>query len=76
MEISNKYLVMSREEILNLKDGDKCFIESSWGMQPSTYPELGGDTHRNLFGEGGANKTAEQKRDWGPIFKINPDYSG
>lgn len=64
-----KYVPMSREEILNLKNGDICYIQSSWGMQKTSYPDLAGDTHRNLFGPGGANKTIEQKRDFGPIYK-------
>ncbi len=64
------YVQLTREEVLNLKDGDICYIESSWGMQKTTYPELDGDTHRNMIGEGGCNKTTEQKRDFGPIYKL------
>jgi hypothetical protein len=68
------YIQMSREEVLALKDGDECYIMSSWGMQKCTYPYLNADTHRNMFG--GINKTTEELRDWGPIFKLNKIDNG
>ena len=69
-----RYVSMTKEEIDNLADGDICYIMSSWGMQETTYPALDGDTHRNLFGKGGANKTLQERIDFGPIYKLNPEY--
>lgn len=63
------YIQLTRQEVLDLKNGDECYIMSSYGMQKTTYPDLEGDTHRNMFGKGGTNKTPEEKRDFGPIYK-------
>lgn len=63
------FIALTREETLALKDGDICYIESSYGMQKCIYPHLN-ETHRNLFGKGGANKTIEERRDYGTIYKL------
>lgn len=72
------YQELTRKEVLELKDGDECYIMSSWGMQKCIYPKLHGDTHRNLFWskqlsdlgyQQTREKTTEMLRDWGPIFK-------
>lgn len=68
-EYVSPYTQLTKEEISNLKNGDTCYIESSYGMQKTTFPELSGDTHRNLFGKGGANKTLQEKINYGPIYK-------
>jgi hypothetical protein len=66
------YIALTREETLALKDGDICYINSSYGMQKCIYPHLN-ETHRNLFGKGGANKTIEERRDYGTIYKLRED---
>lgn len=75
------YEELTRDEVLALKDGDECYIRSSWGMQRCIYPNLEKDTHRNMFWSKqltdlgytpppeGVPKTTEMMRDWGPIYK-------
>lgn len=77
-----KYEELTRDEVLNLKDGDIVFMDSSWGVTQATYPNLAVETHRNMWWsnkltelgytippEGAWNKTTEMLRDYGPLYK-------
>lgn len=74
-----KYEELTRDEVLSLKEGDICYILSSYGMQECTYPRLN-ETHRHLFWSDELTKlgytkpkdgikTQEMIRDWGTIYK-------
>lgn len=72
-----KYEELTREEVLSLKDGDICYIDSSYGINQVTYPKFN-ETHRNMMWsdqltklgyEYKSPKTIEMLRDWGPIYK-------
>ena len=88
-EEKRKFEELSREEVLALKNGDECYIQTSHGMCKCIYPDLNCDTHRNLYwfqqltdlgykysDLKNSQKSVEMMRDWGPIFKLKQDEVG
>lgn len=83
MNTRYEYVELTREEVLNLKDGDEVFMDSSWGVTSAIYPNLGVETHRNLFWSKQLDelgytrpkdgvKTTEMLRDYGPLYRRVP----
>lgn len=64
----NKFIPITEEDAKNIKEGDKLYYMSSWGMQECVYPNIKkAETHSLLFGDGNPEPLTS-------YFKKNPNY--